>query len=324
MIPRDHPRSRGEHHTFDSRRSRAGGPSPLARGTHTWAAAAKSGYRTIPARAGNTGSRALANPREGDHPRSRGEHGPRSRTSRPRTGPSPLARGTPKAAQSEVGDYRTIPARAGNTNHHGTHPPAHPDHPRSRGEHEGRIGGRAHDQGPSPLARGTLLDLAVRQQARGTIPARAGNTNAGVRTAFQPGDHPRSRGEHGRYACGRSNRVGPSPLARGTLHLSRASARRRRTIPARAGNTPSESRQRPASPDHPRSRGEHEGSAGGIKVQPGPSPLARGTRRQARGFFLRGGTIPARAGNTSRSTSCGPACRDHPRSRGEHPRGAGA
>ena len=91
---RAHPRSRGEHHDYDSLIFCPSGSSPLARGTrfNTWREMGYTGL--IPARAGNT----LTFPEEGPaawaHPRSRGEHAKNSHTETPQLGSSPLARGT--------------------------------------------------------------------------------------------------------------------------------------------------------------------------------------------------------------------------------------
>ncbi len=134
--------------------------------------------------------------------------------------------------------------------------------------------------GPSPLARGTHRAEHQRPGRPGTIPARAGNTSPRPTRPSPPGDHPRSRGEHDGCLRAVTCLTGPSPLARGTLD--------------------------PA----------------GV-VQPsrcGPSPLARGTPHRAREIRRRGGTIPARAGNTSALSPRTAPPRDHPRSRGEHRR----
>ena len=50
----------------------------------------------------------------------------------------------------------------------------------------------------------------------------------------------------------------------------------------------------------------------------GSSPLARGAQGVEDVLALRGGIIPARAGSTCPCRPPRPACRDHPRSRGEH------
>ena len=136
--------------------------------------------------------------------------------------------------------------------------------------------------------------------------------------------HPRSRGEHEPNCSTCPPNSGSSPLARGTRAVRRARRARRRFIPARAGNT-----RRTRSPYahtsvHPRSRGEHQAIHAGLSRNGGSSPLARGTRGGGDRAARPGRFIPARAGNT-RAT--GPGCSRrsvHPRSRGEHPGGAGA
>ena len=54
--------------------------------------------------------------------------------------------------------------------------------------------------------------------------------------------------------------------------------------------------------------------------QGGSSPLARGTPEKPFEVLEKNGLIPARAGNTIRSSRLGTISRAHPRSRGEHPR----
>ena len=111
---------------------------------------------------------------------------------------------------------------------------------------------------------------------------------------------------------------GSSPLARGTPPAPASKASLAGLIPARAGNTNSESRSNPSSWAHPRSRGEHELCPCIFHIAVGSSPLARGTLLS--GFGERGclGLIPARAGNTSACTGASTGAGAHPRSRGEH------
>ena len=72
-------------------------------------------------------------------------------------------------------------------------------------------------------------------------------------------------------------------------------------------------------PVHPRSRGEHPLGPDRLRVHVGSSPLARGTlpRLHPRRHLCR--FIPARAGNTRRSSDATVPVTVHPRSRGEHP-----
>ena len=248
------------------------GSSPLARGTRDRLHPDLPARRFIPARAGNTPSRRAIRTTPTVHPRSRGEHCNPPYGRAQRAGSSPLARGTLRRRHGGL-PVRFIPARAGNTATTGSR--RHPStvHPRSRGEHGAR-GERIYGyRGSSPLARGTQAAHGRRLRTARFIPARAGNTGADVAADVISAVHPRSRGEH----VERQHRTrwsrGSSPLARGTPPLDVRGRRRRRFIPARAGNTSS-----PRSSVHPRSRGEHSRRNGHSVSLAGSSPLARGTR----------------------------------------------
>ena len=254
------------------------------------------------------------------HPRSRGEHDLLRVLPAPRTGSSPLARGTRLVGITDLLGQRFIPARAGNTPASGALPVLRTVHPRSRGEHAGRLPAALTPNGSSPLARGTrALDLVGRDPER-FIPARAGNTRTGDARPRSTPVHPRSRGEHGIQDRRCFRRCGSSPLARGTRPGTGLGAPVGRFIPARAGNTP----VRPADPSgwpvHPRSRGEHVLSAFMRSTWSGSSPLARGTPTRTGEGWQSDRFIPARAGNTT-ARRCRPRSRAvHPRSRGEHAR----
>ena len=276
------------------------GSSPLARGTHPREHSGSSKDRFIPARAGNTAQIPLAPGHVPVHPRSRGEHRGGSGRVLGVGGSSPLARGTRRAPGTAPRAARFIPARAGNTA--GRRPARRRGsvHPRSRGEHRRGVGGAAHGDGSSPLARGTPRRSHAAAEPERFIPARAGNTTGTAGTGGRTPVHPRSRGEH----------VG-DPAPHGAL---------RRFIPARAGNTTRRGRRSPGAPVHPRSRGEHTPAAGAARGLPGSSPLARGTQWTRLTGSDRDRFIPARAGNTRRPTTCTHTSAVHPRSRGEHAR----
>ena len=72
---------------------------------------------------------------------------------------------------------------------------------------------------------------------------------------------------------------------------------------------------------HPRSRGEHFGGDWNALKYGGSSPLARGTPLAPTSASCAGRLIPARAGNTSRSSRPTRRPTAHPRSRGEHEMG---
>ena len=252
------------------------------------------------------------------HPRSRGEHISPAFSPLPSTGSSPLARGTLGGDDAAVVGRRFIPARAGNTGGCSAAPAPFSVHPRSRGEHHTVHGVPDPLAGSSPLARGTREVVGVAVQAGRFIPARAGNTPGTWRIPPPRPVHPRSRGEHVERSWRTRWTRGSSPLARGTRRSAPRRARRRRFIPARAGNTGTGIGSGGTRTVHPRSRGEHDTVPEISRTKPGSSPLARGTRRR-RGRH--GGVrrfIPARAGNTTECGARRPVPTVHPRSRGEH------
>ena len=196
-----------------------------------------------------------------------------------------------------------IPARAGTTEGYVTAPSPSWAHPRSRGEHHFSVSFRCRFGGSSPLARGTLLSVFNRVREKGLIPARAGNTRRLRRLRGWTGAHPRSRGEHCYWSHRMDDPEGSSPLARGTHPRGRNSLGGSGLIPARAGNTCGSTSGYRTARAHPRSRGEHRPLAIGALPLLGSSPLARGTRIMHKGGTSKSGLIPARAGNTTSSSS---------------------
>ena len=172
--------------------------------------------------------------------------------------------------------------------------------------------------GSSPLARGTHPLANELGDQRRFIPARAGNTPPSRPPTRPSAVHPRSRGEHTDEDAKTYRGNGSSPLARGTPPTPASPPAGDRFIPARAGNTAGRRRWRRRGTVHPRSRGEHMGSARPAEAMAGSSPLARGTR----GRHGRPGRdrrfIPARAGNTTAPSRTPWRPSVHPRSRGEH------
>ena len=232
------------------------------------------------------------------------------------TGPSPLARGKhDKKAPTNVAQG-TIPARAGETRTLAPSFQPMGDHPRSRGGNldigaDGGVG-----EGPSPLARGKRRRCSMSALLNGTIPARAGETQAQDGIDCQTEDHPRSRGGNCPPCCSAISSGGPSPLARGKLRHCAEALLLKGTIPARAGETDSYRLRAASFRDHPRSRGGNRACACRMARSMGPSPLARGKRSPRSRCRLRTGTIPARAGETVLHLAAGAVVRDHPRSRG--------
>ena len=138
------------------------GLSPLARGTLRMRNLSVADHRFIPAGAGNT---FLENP-QGDkapvYPRWRGEHKGGRVYPQLDCGLSPLARGTRIKPLAGAFPPRFIPAGAGNTLPEPPAPVTVAVYPRWRGEHAAEAQRGTLEAGLSPLARGTLYQLATR------------------------------------------------------------------------------------------------------------------------------------------------------------------
>ena len=113
---------------------------------------------------------------------------------------------------------------------------------------------------------------------------------------------------------------GSSPHSRGTHEFIRKKQERPRIIPAFAGNTLSYFIFPLFVKDHPRIRGEHNGTTYYVAAFPGSSPHSRGTLSDNANKMGSDGIIPAFAGNTPQCTVVLCVCEDHPRIRGEHRR----
>ena len=172
----DHPRIRGEHPMTARRLTSTPGSSPHTRGArlcrHRW------GRRRgiIPAYAGSTRHAGRSASQAEDHPRIRGEHGPRWRRSRRRRPSSPHTRGARVRPRCRETLHGIIPAYAGSTRPGSSWNTMIRDHPRIRGEH---------------AAGWTRAEIH-----RGIIPAYAGSTPQARLCRPRARDHPRIRGEH--------------------------------------------------------------------------------------------------------------------------------
>ena len=211
------------------------GSSPLARGLLPVGARERDDIRIIPARAGFTTTASSSPSGRPDHPRSRGVYAGNLQATIVGGGSSPLARGLLRRRDSDTGNLRIIPARAGFT--------------------ERDLRGARRDVGSSPLARGLPRGGIPDSRRARIIPARAGFTWTGGRDSPSRKDHPRSRGVYVWRTRAPKSSEGSSPLARG-LPTSRSSAvYSPRIIPARAGFTMISAPRLSRPMDHPRSRG---------------------------------------------------------------------
>ena len=237
LIPKDHPRSRGEYLAAWKEANKTLGSSPLSRGIHLMPLKWTFLIGIIPALAGNTMDTCTVARVPRDHPRSRGEYQAALAAKTRQLGSSPLSRGIRGLALCALCDPRIIPALAGNTWSAPTPQPPSPDHPRSRGEYAPRVRVSCVPPGSSPLSRG--IPRRIRRQLRQfrIIPALAGNTRTALRAWGCTGDHPRSRGEYTGRTADTGLREGSSPLSRGILRPPESQRLGARIIPALAGNT---------------------------------------------------------------------------------------
>ncbi len=156
--------------------------------------------------------------------------------------------------------------------------------------------------------------------ARGrSIPACAGEPDDPLSCAGRRPVHPRVRGGASASFSSRQATAGPSPRARGSPHPAPVAVRRRRSIPACAGEPGRGRGGRAGRSVHPRVRGGASTVSAAVVMSMGPSPRARGSRW--RGWSVRSatGSIPACAGEPG--ACCPRRCRGgvHPRVRGGAP-----
>ena len=147
---------------------------------------------------------------------------------------------------------------------------------------------------------------------------RARGTQISRSSQFVESVHPRGRGEHISIAIKIRYANGSSPRARGTHSSQSIRDRRKRFIPAGAGNTTPIMVGASIFTVHPRGRGEHEMLGVMLGGDAGSSPRARGTHLSNYLDAKEGRFIPAGAGNTANSGPPSPFFTVHPRGRGEH------
>ena len=315
--PRVHPRERGESASPRTSPAARSGPSPRARGIRSGGVPPGGRGGSIPASAGNPRRAARRRIRGRVHPRERGESVMAWKRRPPGPGPSPRARGIPGASCCGCRSRRSIPASAGNPESRRAPPPCAQVHPRERGESVPRPGQPDRVSGPSPRARGIPVDTVEQVGELGSIPASAGNPDGSRPPIVRAWVHPRERGESHVAVPGVPAAVGPSPRARGILARDELIQRRRRSIPASAGNPCRRRRSLRTCRVHPRERGESFRATRRVTRIRGPSPRARGIPSTGAPPRRAAGSIPASAGNPVTAIIMVIISPVHPRERGE-------
>ena len=236
--PAAHPRVGGENLDLDDNMRTALGSSPRGRGKLPDAGDRIIESRLIPAWAGKTETAPLRAIRCTAHPRVGGENAGQPCRSLTIRGSSPRGRGKPAQLAEEAGVTRLIPAWAGKT----LQPPDRRHipgaHPRVGGENPDGGKYTAGRSGSSPRGRGKHQKRIPGIGHAGLIPAWAGKTPPGRRTAARSRAHPRVGGENEHADYDARLRKGSSPRGRGKLINGISSMFGSGLIPAWAGKTP--------------------------------------------------------------------------------------
>ena len=171
-------------------------------------------------------------------------------------------------------------------------------------------------RGPSPLTRGSLVVGVDHEDKTGSIPAHAGQP---ISRSFPHGTrrvHPRSRGAANMPDMPVTMAPGPSPLTRGSRDRAAGRAVALGSIPAHAGQPQRLPQLVRGSGVHPRSRGAANDYSGMRLDALGPSPLTRGSPPSPSAACWPPGSIPAHAGQPSKTHFWFSLMKVHPRSRG--------
>ena len=148
------------------------------------------------------------------------------------------------------------------------------------------------------------------------IPAHAGQTCFRHLSRLWAPDHPRACGANVSRTWSRHGRSGSSPRMRGKLIDCRVRSRRRRIIPAHAGQTVGERLERSGVADHPRACGANPRACSIAPRCCGSSPRMRGKHGPGRRHRPPVRIIPAHAGQTTFTSSTLRLNPDHPRACG--------
>ena len=232
------------------------GSSPRVRGKQGRPTHQHVVHRIIPARAGQTDSRAGRRSSRPDHPRACGANFRAGFLMFGVPGSSPRVRGKLVVDFLSLDLHRIIPARAGQTPFSWSicRPPA--DHPRACGANLVGVVLRLHYGGSSPRVRGKHVAAKPVEIQRRIIPARAGQTHCTRASWPTSPDHPRACGANPPLTHGAPARFGSSPRVRGKRPDMRRGTRCR--------------------PDHPRACGANSQDTVSDQRENGSSPRVRG------------------------------------------------
>ena len=219
-----------------------GGLSPRVRGNPTPPSDAPEGRRSIPACAGEPDSPARITPAERVYPRVCGGT-VNAGAGRPgRGGLSPRVRGNLIPAVTQMNDFGSIPACAGEPHRRNCSSYCPSVYPRVCGGTDGSPQHVHRVAGLSPRVRGNPLPPLPAKVAPRSIPACAGEPPQARRDGYNIPVYPRVCGGTGVPGDGVLPRQGLSPRVRGNRLLWRVGVADRGSIPACAGEPPARTR----------------------------------------------------------------------------------
>ena len=301
--PSVHPRVCGERRGYRYTVKSHLGSSPRVRGTRLRLGIRLGIRRFIPACAGNARSARMRGSPRSVHPRVCGERLSKEAVGVSASGSSPRVRGTHPDGLPTRGDFRFIPACAGNAGHRCTKRGWTSVHPRVCGERALPPWLREIGIGSSPRVRGTRRGSAAGGAVVRFIPACAGNAPRRPGRPRSTAVHPRVCGERKVTAIIRARGAGSSPRVRGTLKLDAVIRHTERFIPACAGNAITTSVAAAGATVHPRVCGERLQPTSKNSRVSGSSPRVRGTRRATSQAIFRATVHPRVCGERPASSS---------------------
>ena len=252
------------------------GLSPRTRGSLQRGPSGRRWHGSIPANAGEP-RRSCSRPRgRRVYPRERGGAGARAGKRRRSTGLSPRTRGSRQRKLLHDPPVGSIPANAGEPPRPATCRPPSGVYPRERG--------------------GAGMWSAAAGAAAGSIPANAGEPQGHPDRPRRPRVYPRERGGAGQRALLAQLFEGLSPRTRGSHPRNCFQRRRRRSIPANAGEPVQLGAAGHRPQVYPRERGGAGFATPYAAFHEGLSPRTRGSRSAPPANVAMWGSIPANAG----------------------------
>ena len=292
------------------------GLSPHARGNPLFKLALPLLHGSIPARAGQPLLIQAAVNNNTVYPRTRGATSELLRLYVIVSGLSPHARGNRDEPLRRRFCCGSIPARAGQPRSLRRPRWRRAVYPRTRGATTWACWSCPTGFGLSPHARGNHWVLALVDQGKRSIPARAGQPCTCRWPCSCRPVYPRTRGATRYTTSGTYMSSGLSPHARGNHCVPEGIASFVRSIPARAGQPPSTAPRMSTAAVYPRTRGATGAAALGRPRSKGLSPHARGNPADPCPYSQHLRSIPARAGQPHLARTAPANSTVYPRTRG--------